>query len=192
MSLSEEPEAILDRQERVMRKKTIPLVKMPPRRRNHVSNEADPAFTAAVAQVVADLLPTLTARITDEIRQNENNGNNDNRRNPMVPVFLWEIVGKVVGSVGNGGEMERKQGRGLTGDGGKIGCEQWLFKRGEDRVIVLGLLQNWSLWLIGTDLGYGAGFLLGKVGKVIGSSWSGGGVVRSGEKWVAGLAGDLG
>nr|GEY80591.1 hypothetical protein [Tanacetum cinerariifolium] len=39
------------------------------------------AFTVAVAQAVADLLPTLTARITDEIRQNENNGNNENRRN---------------------------------------------------------------------------------------------------------------
>ncbi|GJV20424.1 retrotransposon protein, putative, ty3-gypsy subclass [Tanacetum coccineum] len=50
-------------------------------RRNRVNNEADPAFTAAVAQAVADLLPTLTARITDEIRQNENNGNNVNRRN---------------------------------------------------------------------------------------------------------------
>nr|GFA91861.1 hypothetical protein [Tanacetum cinerariifolium] len=49
---------------------------MPHRRRNRVNNEADPAFTAAVAQAVADLLPTLTARITDEIRQNENNGNN--------------------------------------------------------------------------------------------------------------------
>nr|GEV50124.1 DNA/RNA polymerases superfamily protein [Tanacetum cinerariifolium] len=34
-----------------------------------------------LAQAVADLLPTLTARITDEIRQNENNGNNGNRRN---------------------------------------------------------------------------------------------------------------
>nr|GEV39513.1 reverse transcriptase domain-containing protein [Tanacetum cinerariifolium] len=45
--------------------------------RNHVNNEADPAFTALVAQAVADLLPTLTARITDEIRQNENNGNNE-------------------------------------------------------------------------------------------------------------------
>nr|GEZ71538.1 hypothetical protein [Tanacetum cinerariifolium] len=54
---------------------------MPSRRINHVNNEADPAFTAAVAQAVADLLPTLTARITDEIRQNENNGNNGNRRN---------------------------------------------------------------------------------------------------------------
>ncbi|GKC19391.1 hypothetical protein Tco_1021541 [Tanacetum coccineum] len=54
---------------------------MPPRRSNRVNNEADPAFTAAVAQAVADLLPTLTARITDEIRQNENNGNNGNRRN---------------------------------------------------------------------------------------------------------------
>nr|GEU49538.1 hypothetical protein [Tanacetum cinerariifolium] len=54
---------------------------MPPRRRNHVNNEADPAFTAAVAHAVADLLPTLTARITNEIRQNENNRNNDNRRN---------------------------------------------------------------------------------------------------------------
>nr|GEU86707.1 putative reverse transcriptase domain-containing protein [Tanacetum cinerariifolium] len=44
----------------------------------HVTN---PAFTVAVAQAVADLLPTLTARITDEIRQNENNENNGNRRN---------------------------------------------------------------------------------------------------------------
>ncbi|GJZ89956.1 zinc finger, CCHC-type, retrotransposon gag domain protein [Tanacetum coccineum] len=50
-------------------------------RRNRVNNEADPAFTAAVAHAVADLLPTLTTRITDEIRQNENNGNNINRRN---------------------------------------------------------------------------------------------------------------
>nr|GEY73697.1 reverse transcriptase [Tanacetum cinerariifolium] len=48
---------------------------MPPRR-NHVNNEADPAFTAAVAHAVADLLPTLTTRITNEIRQNKNNGNN--------------------------------------------------------------------------------------------------------------------
>nr|GEW64238.1 hypothetical protein [Tanacetum cinerariifolium] len=56
-------------------------LKIPPRRRNHLNNEADPTFTAAVAQTVADLLPTLTARITDEIRQNKNNGNNGNRRN---------------------------------------------------------------------------------------------------------------
>nr|GEZ07272.1 retrotransposon protein, putative, Ty3-gypsy subclass [Tanacetum cinerariifolium] len=49
---------------------------MPPRQINHVNNEADPAFTAAVAHAVAGLLPTLTARITDEIRQNENNENN--------------------------------------------------------------------------------------------------------------------
>nr|GEW69968.1 hypothetical protein [Tanacetum cinerariifolium] len=48
---------------------------MPPRRSNRVNNEADPAFTAAVAHAVADLLPTLTARITNEIRQNENNRN---------------------------------------------------------------------------------------------------------------------
>ncbi|GJX95886.1 hypothetical protein Tco_0351684 [Tanacetum coccineum] len=34
-------------------------------RRNRVNNEADPAFTAAVAQAVADLLPTLTARLHD-------------------------------------------------------------------------------------------------------------------------------
>nr|GFC69108.1 hypothetical protein [Tanacetum cinerariifolium] len=54
---------------------------MPPRRRNRVNNEADPAFTIAVAQAVADLLPTLTAHITDEIRQNKNNGNDGNRRN---------------------------------------------------------------------------------------------------------------
>nr|GFC82500.1 hypothetical protein [Tanacetum cinerariifolium] len=51
---------------------------MPPHQRNRVNNEADPA---AVAQAVADLLPTLTARITDEICQNENNGNNGNQRN---------------------------------------------------------------------------------------------------------------
>ncbi|GJS51836.1 putative nucleotidyltransferase, ribonuclease H [Tanacetum coccineum] len=50
-------------------------------RRNRMNNEADPAFTATVAQAVADLLPTLTARITDEICQNENNGNNVNRMN---------------------------------------------------------------------------------------------------------------
>ncbi|GJY63766.1 putative reverse transcriptase domain-containing protein [Tanacetum coccineum] len=54
---------------------------MPPRRSNRVNNEADPAFTAAVAQAVADLLPTLTARIIDEIRQNKSNGNNGPRRN---------------------------------------------------------------------------------------------------------------
>ncbi|GJS51887.1 zinc finger, CCHC-type, retrotransposon gag domain protein [Tanacetum coccineum] len=51
--------------------------RMPPRRSTYVNNEVDPAFTTAVAQAVADLLPTLTARITDEIRQNENNGNNE-------------------------------------------------------------------------------------------------------------------
>nr|GEW75835.1 hypothetical protein [Tanacetum cinerariifolium] len=44
---------------------------------NRVNNEADPAFTAAAAQAVADLLLTLTAHITDEIRQNKNNGNNE-------------------------------------------------------------------------------------------------------------------
>nr|GEY76376.1 hypothetical protein [Tanacetum cinerariifolium] len=53
---------------------------MPPHR-NRVNNEADPAFTVAVAQEVADLLPTLTSRITDEICQNENNRNNGTRRN---------------------------------------------------------------------------------------------------------------
>ncbi|GKF48340.1 hypothetical protein Tco_0141591 [Tanacetum coccineum] len=53
---------------------------MPPRRSNRVNNEADLAFTAMVAQAVADLLLTLTARITDEIRQNKNNGNNRFRK----------------------------------------------------------------------------------------------------------------
>nr|GFA63030.1 hypothetical protein [Tanacetum cinerariifolium] len=48
---------------------------MPPRR-NHVNNKADHAFTAAVAQAVADLLSTLNACITDEIHQDENNRNN--------------------------------------------------------------------------------------------------------------------
>ncbi|GKF45303.1 zinc finger, CCHC-type, retrotransposon gag domain protein, partial [Tanacetum coccineum] len=52
-------------------------------------NEADPAFTAAVAQSVADLLPTLTARITNEIRQNENNRNNVNRRNGRCGPENW-------------------------------------------------------------------------------------------------------
>ncbi|GJY28243.1 zinc finger, CCHC-type, retrotransposon gag domain protein, partial [Tanacetum coccineum] len=56
-------------------------LRMPPRRSNRVNNEVDPAFTTAVAHAVADLLPTLTARITDEIRQNENNRNNVNQRN---------------------------------------------------------------------------------------------------------------
>ncbi|GKF27339.1 hypothetical protein Tco_0083233 [Tanacetum coccineum] len=54
---------------------------MPPRRSNRVNNKADLVFTVAVAQPVTDLLPTLTARITDEIRQNKNNENNGNRRN---------------------------------------------------------------------------------------------------------------
>ncbi|GKA33442.1 putative reverse transcriptase domain, aspartic peptidase domain protein [Tanacetum coccineum] len=57
-------------------------LQIPPRRSNRVNNKADPAFTAAVAHAVADLLPTITARITDKIRQNENNGNNSNQRNP--------------------------------------------------------------------------------------------------------------
>nr|GEW32512.1 hypothetical protein [Tanacetum cinerariifolium] len=48
---------------------------------NRANNKADHAFTAAVGQTVADMLPTLTARITDEVRQNKNNANNDNRRN---------------------------------------------------------------------------------------------------------------
>ncbi|GJR61280.1 putative reverse transcriptase domain-containing protein [Tanacetum coccineum] len=55
---------------------------MPPRC-NRVKNGADPAFAAAVEQAVASLLPNLTARITDEIRQNENNANQRNgRRGP--------------------------------------------------------------------------------------------------------------
>nr|GEV28800.1 retrotransposon protein, putative, Ty3-gypsy subclass [Tanacetum cinerariifolium] len=49
--------------------------------RIHVNNEPNPAFTVVVAQAVADLLLTFTVRITDEIRQNKNNGNIDNRRN---------------------------------------------------------------------------------------------------------------
>ncbi|GJR29310.1 zinc finger, CCHC-type, retrotransposon gag domain protein [Tanacetum coccineum] len=53
--------------------------KMPPRR-NRVNNEVDPAFAAAVEQAVAALLPNLTARITDEIHQNENNANQRNGR----------------------------------------------------------------------------------------------------------------
>nr|GEX23549.1 DNA/RNA polymerases superfamily protein [Tanacetum cinerariifolium] len=52
------------------------LCRIPPRRSNHVNNKVDPAFTAAVSHAVTELLPTLTARITDEIHQNENNGNN--------------------------------------------------------------------------------------------------------------------
>nr|GEZ98458.1 hypothetical protein [Tanacetum cinerariifolium] len=37
-----------------------------------------------------------------------------------------------------------------------------------------------------------AEFLWERVGKVMGSSWSSGGVVRSGEEVVAGLAGENG
>nr|GFC18344.1 hypothetical protein [Tanacetum cinerariifolium] len=40
--------------------------------------------------------------------------------------------------------------------------------------------------------GQGSGIVVGECGEGDRSSWSGGGVVRSGEKWVAGLAGDLG
>nr|GFA32614.1 hypothetical protein [Tanacetum cinerariifolium] len=67
---------------------------MPPSRINRVNNEADPAFTAAVAQAVADLLPTLTARITDEIRQNENNGNNVEAENWIAHIEkIFEVLG---------------------------------------------------------------------------------------------------
>ncbi|GKA94431.1 hypothetical protein Tco_0816469, partial [Tanacetum coccineum] len=62
---------------------------MPPRRSNRINNEADPAFTAAVAQAVADLLPTLTDPITDEIHQNENNGNNVNQINSRCGPENW-------------------------------------------------------------------------------------------------------
>ncbi|GKE46051.1 hypothetical protein Tco_1477309, partial [Tanacetum coccineum] len=51
---------------------------MPPLSSNRRNSGADPAFTASVEQEVAVLLPTLTTRITDEIRKNENNGNNGN------------------------------------------------------------------------------------------------------------------
>ncbi|GJT77627.1 zinc finger, CCHC-type, retrotransposon gag domain protein [Tanacetum coccineum] len=53
---------------------------MAPRRRS-VNNRADPAFATAVEQAVAALLPSLTAQITNEIRQGENNKNNRNQRN---------------------------------------------------------------------------------------------------------------
>ncbi|GKB10428.1 hypothetical protein Tco_0844351 [Tanacetum coccineum] len=72
---------------------------MPPRR-NRVNNKADPAFAAAVEQAVAALLPTLTARITDEIHQNENNGNNNEetstefmKRFPRLSSFLGSKAG---------------------------------------------------------------------------------------------------
>nr|GEZ58533.1 hypothetical protein [Tanacetum cinerariifolium] len=92
LSFAEEPEAVLDRQERVMRKKTIPLVKV--HWKNHPEREATweneemmrtfyPHFFSCIGGVWMHprQLPTLTARITDEIRQNENNENNGNRRN---------------------------------------------------------------------------------------------------------------
>ncbi|GKC51776.1 putative reverse transcriptase domain-containing protein [Tanacetum coccineum] len=53
---------------------------MPPHR-NRRNNGANLAFAVAVEHAVAELLPTLTARITIEICQNQNNGNNSNRRN---------------------------------------------------------------------------------------------------------------
>nr|GEX14226.1 hypothetical protein [Tanacetum cinerariifolium] len=43
-----------------------------------------------------------------------------------------------------------------------------------------------------TSMGKGAGFLWERVWEVMGSSWSSGGVVRSGEEVVAGLAGERG
>nr|GEW65579.1 reverse transcriptase domain-containing protein [Tanacetum cinerariifolium] len=79
---------------------------------NRVNNEADPAFTIAVAQAVADLLPTLTARITDEIHQNENNGNNGTQRNARrvstegsrndgdaqpTDIYVWLVTYKLEG-----------------------------------------------------------------------------------------------
>ncbi|GJY27647.1 zinc finger, CCHC-type, retrotransposon gag domain protein [Tanacetum coccineum] len=53
---------------------------MAPRRRS-VNNKADHAFATAVEQAVAALLPSLTAQITNEIRQGKNNKNNGNQRN---------------------------------------------------------------------------------------------------------------
>ncbi|GKD71451.1 hypothetical protein Tco_1325541, partial [Tanacetum coccineum] len=45
--------------------------------RHNFGGVTNPACAAAVEQAVTTLLPTLTTRITDEIRQNENNGNNE-------------------------------------------------------------------------------------------------------------------
>ncbi|GKE92783.1 hypothetical protein Tco_1573878, partial [Tanacetum coccineum] len=44
---------------------------MPHRSSNRRNSGADPAFTAFVEQEVVVLLPTLTTRITDEIRKNK-------------------------------------------------------------------------------------------------------------------------
>nr|GFA09665.1 zinc finger, CCHC-type, retrotransposon Gag domain protein [Tanacetum cinerariifolium] len=63
---------------------------MPPHQSNHVNNEAYLAFTVAVAQAVADLLPTLTTPITDGIRQNENNGNNGTQEE-QAKHFKWGL-----------------------------------------------------------------------------------------------------
>nr|GEZ52969.1 hypothetical protein [Tanacetum cinerariifolium] len=54
---------------------------IPPRSINHKNNGPGHAFIDVIEQAVATLLPTLTARITDEICQNMNNGNNSNQRN---------------------------------------------------------------------------------------------------------------
>ncbi|GKF09205.1 hypothetical protein Tco_0043429, partial [Tanacetum coccineum] len=48
---------------------------------NRLNNRVNLAFVVAVANAVAELLPTLTARLTDDIRQNVNNKDNGNRRN---------------------------------------------------------------------------------------------------------------
>nr|GEV05786.1 zinc finger, CCHC-type, retrotransposon Gag domain protein [Tanacetum cinerariifolium] len=54
---------------------------IPPRSINHKNNGPGHAFIDVIKQAVATLLPTLTARITDEICQNMNNGNNSNQIN---------------------------------------------------------------------------------------------------------------
>nr|GEV52032.1 putative reverse transcriptase domain-containing protein [Tanacetum cinerariifolium] len=81
---------------------------MPPRRSNRVNNKANPAFTAAVAHAVADLLPTLTARITDEIHQNENNGNNASM---LVEAENWIAhIEKIFEVLGCGDQFKARYG----------------------------------------------------------------------------------
>nr|GEU73713.1 UBN2 domain-containing protein [Tanacetum cinerariifolium] len=61
---------------------------MSPCSSNRRNNGAGPTFTVAVEQAVAALLSNLPARITDEIHQIENNGNNGFSSKNCVRKFL--------------------------------------------------------------------------------------------------------
>nr|GEU58401.1 hypothetical protein [Tanacetum cinerariifolium] len=80
--------------------------------------------------------------------------------------FLWERVGKVMGSSWSSGGVVRSEEEAVAGLAGENGVKS-----------------------AGLNVGGRQGTV---VGKVMGSSWHSGGVVRSREEAVAGLAGENG